>query len=78
MGACAVGLLTIMKELNVGKVIICEQGKDSENYQEFKNIVRKKKIKVNVIKKRRWDSNWKRLKNSDFMANGKTNTRKHF
>ena len=43
--------MTVMEELKVNKVIICRQGKDSENYQEFKRIVNKKKIKVIVVKK---------------------------
>lgn len=47
------GLLTIMKKLNVKKVIISKQGKDSQNYQDFKQIVNEKQIKVVVVKKRR-------------------------
>lgn len=47
------GLLTIMKKLKVEKVIICKQGKDSENYETFKRIVKEKKIQVIVVKKRR-------------------------
>lgn len=67
-----------MKELRVNKVIICKQGEDSENYQAFKKIVMEKKIKVMVVKKRRWTNNWKRLKNSNFMAKERTNSGKYF
>lgn len=42
-----------MKELKVDKVVICKQGKDSENYQNFKRIVKEKRIKVILVKKRR-------------------------
>lgn len=42
-----------MEELEVDNVIICEQGKYSKNYDEFRNIVDKKKIKVLKVKKRR-------------------------
>ena len=45
------GLLTILKELQVDKIIISKQGEDSENYQIFKEITRNKK--VYVVKKRR-------------------------
>ena len=41
----------MMEELRVGQVIISKQGEDSENYQKFKEIVKKKKIKVVVVKK---------------------------
>ena len=47
------GILTILEQLKVKKVIINKQGEDSENYEEFKNIIKKKKIKVIVVKKRR-------------------------
>ena len=47
------GLLTIMEELKVKKVVICKQGEDSENYKIFKEIVKEKKIKVIVVKIRR-------------------------
>ena len=47
------GLLSVMEQLNVEKAIICKQGKNSENYQNFKKIVKEKKIKVIVVKKRR-------------------------
>lgn len=67
-----------MEELKVNKVVICKQGEDSENYQTFKQIVMEKKIKVIVVKKRRWTNNWKRLKNSNFMAKERTNSGKCF
>lgn len=66
-----------MKELKVDKVIICKQGEESENYQTFKKIVMEKKIKVLVVKKRRWTNNWKRFKNSNFMAKERTNRGKY-
>ena len=40
-----------MKELNVGKVIISKQGEESENYQKFKEIVKERKIKFEVVNK---------------------------
>lgn len=67
-----------MENLKVDKAIICKQGEDSENYQTFKKIVNEKKIKVIVVKKRRWTVYWKRCKNSNSMAKRRTNTRKHF
>ena len=45
------GLLTVMKELKVGKVVISKQVEDSENNQKFKDIVKEKKIKVVVVNK---------------------------
>lgn len=57
------GLLTVMEKLKVDKVIICNQGKESQNYETFKNIVEQKKIKVIVVKKRRRTKHRKRLKN---------------
>ena len=45
------GILTVMEELSVGKVIISKQGEDSENFQKFNDIVREKKIKVEVVNK---------------------------
>ena len=38
------GLLTILQELPVGKIIICKQGENSENYEKFKQITQGKKI----------------------------------
>ena len=40
-----------MEELKVGQVFISKQGEKSENYKNFKKIVKKKNIKVTVIKK---------------------------
>ena len=45
------GLLTVMETLKVGQVIISKQGEESENYRKFKEIVRKKKIKVIIVNK---------------------------
>lgn len=45
-----VGLLTIMKELKVKKVIISKQKEDSANFQEFLKIVKDKGIKVQLVK----------------------------
>ena len=67
-----------MEELKVNKVVICKQGEDSENYQALKKIVMEKKIKVIIVKKRRWTNNWKRLKNSNFMAKNWANSGKCF
>ncbi len=67
-----------MEKLNVKNVIISKQGENSENYEKFKQIVKKKKIKVIVVKKRRWNNNWKRIKNSDYMAKKRANTGKYF
>lgn len=46
-----------MNELKVENVIICKQGKDSCNYQEFIRIANKKKIKIIEVKKRGRTSN---------------------
>lgn len=40
-----------MEELKIRTAIISKQGEDSENYKKFKEIVKKKKIKVSVVKK---------------------------
>lgn len=45
------GLLTVMEELKVGKVVISKQVEDSENFQKFKEIVKEKCIKVIVVEK---------------------------
>ena len=45
------GILTLMSDLKVGKVIVSKQAEDSHNYQEFKKIVREKNIDVMVVKK---------------------------
>lgn len=44
------GLLTVMEELKVDTVIISKQGEDSENYRKFGEMVKKKKIKVQVVR----------------------------
>lgn len=51
MGSCTGGILTVLEELQVGKVIIGEQGETSEQYIEFSEIAKKKKIPVAVVKK---------------------------
>ena len=43
------GLLTIMKKISVGQVIISKQGEGSENFNKFKEIIKEKKIKLNVV-----------------------------
>ena len=45
------GLLTVMEELNVKQVIISKQGEKSDNFQKFKEIAYKKKIKVLTVEK---------------------------
>ena len=45
------GLLSVINELKVDCVIICKQEEDSKNYQEFKEIVNKKKIHVTIVTK---------------------------
>ena len=45
------GLLTVMEEIKVEKVVISKQGEESENFQRFKDIVKEKKIKVVVVNK---------------------------
>ena len=45
------GLLTVIEELKVGKIIISKQGEDSNNFQNFKKIVNDKKIKVAIVSK---------------------------
>ena len=43
--------LTILEELNVKNVFISKQFEDSDNYQEFLKIVKKKDIPVKILKK---------------------------
>ena len=50
-----------MEEKKVGRIIICKQEEDSENYRAFRKIVKKKNIKVIVVKKRRWICNGKKF-----------------
>lgn len=45
-----VGILTIMKELKVEKVIISKQKENSVNLQEFLKIVKDKGIKLQLVK----------------------------
>ena len=45
------GVLSTLEELEVGKVIIGEQGEDSVHYAELCNIVKEKQIPVVVVKK---------------------------
>ena len=72
------GILTVLKELTVEQIIISKQGENSEQFQQFIKIVEDRKIKVIVVKKRRWTNYWKRCENSDPMARRKTNTGKCF
>lgn len=65
---CTVGILTVMENLKVDKVIICKQGESSYNYEKFKEIVNEKKVKVITVKKRRWNTSWEWFKNPNFMA----------
>ncbi len=45
------GLLTVMEELKVSKVVISKQGENSENYRRFEQIVKDKKIKIKAVAK---------------------------
>ena len=45
------GILTVMEELDVGKIIISKQAEDSDNYKRFRQIVKDKKIKVQIVNK---------------------------
>lgn len=47
------GLFQILRQLEVKQVIISKQGENSENFQQFIEIVKDRKIKVIVVKKRR-------------------------
>ena len=44
------GILYLLKEIKVNKVIIGEQFEKNENYEEFKRIVKSKKIYVKIVK----------------------------
>lgn len=44
------GLLTILENLIVEEVWISKQGKNSENYEKFLQIVKQKNIKVKILK----------------------------
>ena len=43
------GVITILTELNVKNVIIGKQFENSDNYEEFVNVVKEKNIKVYVV-----------------------------
>ena len=44
------GILNVLKELDVKKVIIGEQGEKSQQYIEFYEIIKEKQIKVVVVR----------------------------
>ncbi len=44
------GILTLLQEMKVEKVIISKQGEISQNYEDFYKIVKERKIKVIVVK----------------------------
>lgn len=45
------GLLTILRELQVENVIIAKQKEESQNYNNFIEIVNSRKLKVDIVKK---------------------------
>lgn len=45
------GILSVLREFKVGKVIIGKQGEECEQYKEFCEIVKDRKISVVVVKK---------------------------
>lgn len=45
------GILTIMEELQVKNVIFAKQEEDSNNYQEFIELVKEKNIKLRIVEK---------------------------
>ena len=45
------GILTLLEEINVGKVFIGEQFEECENYHKFINIIKQKKLEIAKIKK---------------------------
>lgn len=45
------GILSVLKELQVGKVIIGKQGEESENYKELVRITTEKTIPIVVVKR---------------------------
>lgn len=51
MKTMLVGILSVLKELAVEKVVIGEQGEGSEQYEEFCKIVKEKNIHFRVVKK---------------------------
>lgn len=44
------GILNVIQNIKVDKIIICKQWKNSENYKKFLNIIKEKKIEVYVVK----------------------------
>ena len=40
-----------MEEIKVKNIAVCHQGKNSENYQKYKKIIKEKNIKDSVVKK---------------------------
>lgn len=46
-----VGILSVLKEIKVKKVIIGKQEKENEQYNEFCNIIKERKIAVVMVKK---------------------------
>ena len=44
------GILTILEELKVGQIFISKQIENSENYQNFLNIIKEKEINVKILK----------------------------
>ena len=45
------GVLSVLKELQVRKVIIGEQGEICEQYEKFCRIIKEKKISMTIVKK---------------------------
>ena len=45
------GIISVLEELKVSKVVISKQGENSENYKKFVQIVKDKKIKVMTVDK---------------------------
>ena len=45
------GILSVLKELEVKKIIIGKQREDSEQYEKFCKIVKDRKIPVSIVKK---------------------------
>ena len=43
------GLLYIMQEIKIGKILIGKQWEDCDNYKKFIQLVKDKKIKVNIL-----------------------------
>ena len=46
-----VGILSILEELKVGKIVITKQIEESSNYKEFVKKVKEKKLKVIIVEK---------------------------